>query len=83
MLHLLLLFKPQIAPYVTCLINSIYWAPNSPRILSRQDAQRLVIPDTSLSGHPRGSPGLPHRLVSLYAKSKLLYSGVLTKAPKP
>ncbi|KAJ7329674.1 hypothetical protein JRQ81_015848 [Phrynocephalus forsythii] len=34
-------FNTEIAPYTTCLINGIYWEQNTPRLLSREDAQRL------------------------------------------
>lgn len=58
---LLLLFKPQVAPYTTCLINGIYWGLNAPRLLKRLDAQRLIRPSKTLFAANEGSPRLPHK----------------------
>ncbi|XP_049928808.1 alpha-aminoadipic semialdehyde synthase, mitochondrial [Epinephelus moara] len=58
-------FRTSVAPYTTCLINGIYWAPQTPRLLRRLDAQRLIRP---LKGSPEateGSPGLPHKLLAI------------------
>lgn len=59
--HLLLLSKPQVAPYTTCLINGIYWDPHTPRLLKRLDAQRLIRPSKTLYAANEGSPRLPHK----------------------
>ncbi|KAL4226643.1 hypothetical protein ACF0H5_014624 [Mactra antiquata] len=59
-------FSHKIAPYSSCIINGIYWAPNSPRLLTIPDAKTLLrtqefpwIPSSE------GCPQLPHRLISL------------------
>lgn len=60
------LYLAQIAPYSSSIINGIYWAPNSPRLLTIPDAKTLLrtqnfpwIPSSE------GCPQLPHRLISL------------------
>ncbi|XP_059703174.1 alpha-aminoadipic semialdehyde synthase, mitochondrial isoform X1 [Haemorhous mexicanus] len=58
-------FHIDIAPYTTCLINGIYWEQNSPRLLSRQDAQKLLVPVKSATGAMDGCPELPHRLLAI------------------
>ncbi|XP_052576790.1 alpha-aminoadipic semialdehyde synthase, mitochondrial isoform X1 [Peromyscus californicus insignis] len=58
-------FNTDIAPYTTCLINGIYWEQNTPRLLTRQDAQSLLAP-VKPSGVPiEGCPELPHKLVAI------------------
>lgn len=59
-------FSHKIAPYSSCIINGIYWAPNSPRLLTIPDAKTLLraqefpwIPSSE------GCPQLPHRLIAL------------------
>ncbi|KAI1239373.1 hypothetical protein IHE44_0012492 [Lamprotornis superbus] len=56
-------FHIDIAPYTTCLINGIYWEQNSPRLLSRQDTQKLLVPVKSAAGAMDGCPELPHSLL--------------------
>ncbi|KAM8973809.1 alpha-aminoadipic semialdehyde synthase, mitochondrial [Pelodytes ibericus] len=58
-------FKTDIAPYTTCLINGIYWDPHTPRLLNRQDAQRLLAPVKSTSAATEGCPELPHKLLAI------------------
>ncbi|XP_029009341.1 alpha-aminoadipic semialdehyde synthase, mitochondrial [Betta splendens] len=58
-------FSTEIAPHVSCLMNCIYWGPNTPRLLRRHDAQRLMIPDNPFAVNTRGSPGLPHRMLAI------------------
>lgn len=58
-------FHIDVAPYTTCLINGIYWEQNSPRLLSRQDAQKLLVPLKSAAGAMDGCPELPHRLLAI------------------
>uniref|UniRef100_A0A8C9F7K2 Aminoadipate-semialdehyde synthase n=1 Tax=Pavo cristatus TaxID=9049 RepID=A0A8C9F7K2_PAVCR len=58
-------FNTDIAPYTTCLINGIYWEQNTPRLLSRQDAQKLLVPVKSAAGAPEGCPELPHKLLAI------------------
>ncbi|KAJ8387718.1 hypothetical protein AAFF_G00151490 [Aldrovandia affinis] len=54
-------FRQSIAPYTTCLINGIYWDPQTPRLLRRLDAQRLLRPVERSVRATEGSPELPHR----------------------
>ncbi|NWZ11976.1 AASS protein, partial [Agelaius phoeniceus] len=58
-------FHIDVAPYTTCLINGIYWEQNSPRLLSRQDTQKLLVPVKSATGGMDGCPELPHRLLAI------------------
>ncbi|NWU95562.1 AASS protein, partial [Upupa epops] len=58
-------FNTDIAPYTTCLINGIYWEQHTPRLLSRQDAQNLLVPVRSAAGSTEGCPELPHKLIAI------------------
>ncbi|MBZ3890548.1 Alpha-aminoadipic semialdehyde synthase, mitochondrial [Sciurus carolinensis] len=58
-------FNTDIAPYTTCLINGIYWEQNTPRLLTRHDAQSLLAPVKSSVAAVEGCPALPHRLVAI------------------
>uniref|UniRef100_A0A8C2VBG2 Alpha-aminoadipic semialdehyde synthase, mitochondrial n=2 Tax=Chinchilla lanigera TaxID=34839 RepID=A0A8C2VBG2_CHILA len=58
-------FNSDIAPYTTCLINGIYWEQNTPRLLTRQDAQSLLAPVKSSVAAVEGCPELPHKLVAI------------------
>ncbi|XP_026166713.1 alpha-aminoadipic semialdehyde synthase, mitochondrial isoform X2 [Mastacembelus armatus] len=58
-------FRTSVAPYTTCLINGIYWDPNTPRLLRRLDAQKLRRPPRTLSAANEGSPRLPHKLLAI------------------
>ncbi|NWY29021.1 AASS protein, partial [Pheucticus melanocephalus] len=58
-------FHIDVAPYTTCLINGIYWEQNSPRLLSRQDTQKLLVPVKSATSAMDGCPELPHRLLAI------------------
>ncbi|OQV24242.1 Alpha-aminoadipic semialdehyde synthase, mitochondrial [Hypsibius exemplaris] len=59
-------FAEKIAPYASCIINGIYWAPSAPRLITIPDAKNLLQPasqpwlPTSL-----GCPQLPHRLLAI------------------
>ncbi|GAA6075840.1 alpha-aminoadipic semialdehyde synthase, mitochondrial, partial [Tachysurus ichikawai] len=53
-------FRSTIAPYTTCLINGIYWDPQTPRLLRRLDAQKLMRPAKSLAAVNESWPTLPH-----------------------
>uniref|UniRef100_A0A8D1KHU0 Alpha-aminoadipic semialdehyde synthase, mitochondrial n=1 Tax=Sus scrofa TaxID=9823 RepID=A0A8D1KHU0_PIG len=55
-------FSTDIAPYTTCLINGIYWEQNTPRLLTRQDAQSLLAPGKSSVAGVEGCPALPHNV---------------------
>ncbi|XP_060633718.2 alpha-aminoadipic semialdehyde synthase, mitochondrial [Anolis sagrei] len=58
-------FNTDIAPYATCIINGIYWEQDTPRLLSRQDAQRLLTPLRPSATATEGCPELPHKLVAI------------------
>uniref|UniRef100_A0A8C4IV44 Alpha-aminoadipic semialdehyde synthase, mitochondrial n=1 Tax=Dromaius novaehollandiae TaxID=8790 RepID=A0A8C4IV44_DRONO len=58
-------FNTDIAPYTTCLINGIYWEQHTPRLLSRQDAQKLLVPIKSAAIATEGCPELPHKLLAI------------------
>ncbi|NWU40612.1 AASS protein, partial [Hylia prasina] len=58
-------FPIDVAPYTTCLINGIYWEQNTPRLLSRQDTQKLLVPVKSAASAMDGCPELPHRLLAI------------------
>ncbi|XP_047705738.1 alpha-aminoadipic semialdehyde synthase, mitochondrial isoform X2 [Prionailurus viverrinus] len=58
-------FNTDIAPYTTCLINGIYWEQNTPRLLTRQDVQSLLVPGKSSVAGVEGCPTLPHKLVAI------------------
>ncbi|XP_029471025.1 alpha-aminoadipic semialdehyde synthase, mitochondrial [Rhinatrema bivittatum] len=58
-------FNTTIAPYTTCLINGIYWDPHTPRLLNRQDAQRLLAPLKPSAGATEGCPELPHKFIAI------------------
>ncbi|XP_033017912.1 alpha-aminoadipic semialdehyde synthase, mitochondrial [Lacerta agilis] len=58
-------FNMDIAPYATCVINGIYWEQHTPRLLSRQDAQRLLAPLRPAAAATEGCPQLPHKLVAI------------------
>ncbi|XP_071082800.1 alpha-aminoadipic semialdehyde synthase, mitochondrial-like [Haliotis cracherodii] len=59
-------FSHKVAPYASCIINGIYWAPNAPRLLSIPDAKVLLRPQESpWIASSAGCPQLPHRLVAL------------------
>lgn len=60
-------FASTIAPFASVLINGIYWAHNSPRLVTIPDAKRLLRspPDTPWIATSKGSPALPHRLLAI------------------
>ncbi|XP_078597492.1 alpha-aminoadipic semialdehyde synthase, mitochondrial-like isoform X2 [Branchiostoma floridae x Branchiostoma japonicum] len=60
-------FAQEYAPYVSCMVNGIYWPPNSPRLLTFSDLQNLLSPDMAPKHVPEGPgmPRLPHRLVAV------------------
>lgn len=61
-------FSKKIAPYASVIINGIYWAPNSPKLITIPDAKLLL---RSAQSHlpwvqtSTGSPPLPHRLLAI------------------
>ncbi|XP_064486765.1 alpha-aminoadipic semialdehyde synthase, mitochondrial-like isoform X2 [Ornithodoros turicata] len=59
-------FSKDIAPYASVIVNGIYWAVNSPKLLTIPDAKKLLQP-TNLPWLPSsaGAPSLPHRLLAI------------------
>ncbi|XP_050414033.1 alpha-aminoadipic semialdehyde synthase, mitochondrial isoform X3 [Patella vulgata] len=59
-------FSHKIAPYASVIINGIYWAPNSPRLISIPEAKVLLRPlDSPWIPSSPGCPQLPHRLLAI------------------
>lgn len=58
-------FRTSVAPYTTCLVNGIYWDPQTPRLLRRLDAQKLIRPLKPSSSATEGWPELPHKLIAI------------------
>ncbi|XP_053741901.1 alpha-aminoadipic semialdehyde synthase, mitochondrial [Synchiropus splendidus] len=58
-------FRTSVAPYTSCLINGIYWDPQTPRLLRRLDAQKLIRQPKTLLAADEGSPVLPHKLLAI------------------
>jgi alpha-aminoadipic semialdehyde synthase len=60
------IFADKIAPYTTCLVNGVFWAPNTPRLLSIAQSSSLhpVHMDTSVM-KLQGVPALPQRLLAV------------------
>ncbi|XP_013929333.1 PREDICTED: alpha-aminoadipic semialdehyde synthase, mitochondrial [Thamnophis sirtalis] len=58
-------FNNDIAPYATCVINGIYWEQKTPRLLNRQDAQKLLTPLQPSPAATEGCPELPHKIVAI------------------
>ncbi|XP_076056603.1 lysine ketoglutarate reductase/saccharopine dehydrogenase isoform X2 [Oratosquilla oratoria] len=59
-------FAHKIAPYASCIINGIYWAVNSPKLLTIPDAKYLLQPVyTPWLPVSIGSPALPHRMLAI------------------
>uniref|UniRef100_A0A452RMH3 Alpha-aminoadipic semialdehyde synthase, mitochondrial n=1 Tax=Ursus americanus TaxID=9643 RepID=A0A452RMH3_URSAM len=54
--HYISRFNTDIAPYTTCFINGIYWEQNTPRLLTRQDVQSLLVPGKSSVAGVEGCP---------------------------
>lgn len=60
------IFSHKIAPYASCIVNGIYWAVNSPRLITIPDAKNLLKPAlTPWLPSMSGCPHLPHRLLAL------------------
>jgi alpha-aminoadipic semialdehyde synthase len=58
------IFADKVAPYTTCLVNGVFWAPNTPRLLTTAQASSLhpVALDSSRL-RLQGVPRLPQRLL--------------------
>ncbi|CAG9829279.1 unnamed protein product [Diabrotica balteata] len=59
-------FSKKIAPYASVIINGIYWAVNSPKLLTIPDAKHLLKPaHTPWLPTSHGAPALPHRMLGI------------------
>ncbi|CAG9113301.1 unnamed protein product [Plutella xylostella] len=59
-------FAQKIAPYTSVLVNCIYWAVDSPKLLTIPDAKHLLIPsNTPWLPKSIGAPALPHRMLAI------------------
>lgn len=59
-------FSKKIAPFVSVLINGIYWAIDSPKLLTVPDAKTLLRPvDMPWLPTSEGAPRLPHRMLAI------------------
>ncbi|XP_065355629.1 alpha-aminoadipic semialdehyde synthase, mitochondrial [Calliphora vicina] len=59
-------FSQKIAPYASVIVNGIYWAVGSPKLISIPDAKNLLRPaNTPWLPTSKGSPSLPHRMVAI------------------
>lgn len=59
-------FSRKIAPYASVIVNGIYWAVGSPKLISIPDAKNLMRPaNTPWLPASKGSPTLPHRMVAI------------------
>lgn len=57
-------FADEIAPYTTCLVNGIYWAPGRPRLITYQQSKNLQPKDFKVDLYS-GVPALPQRLLAI------------------
>lgn len=59
-------FSKKIAPYASVVVNGIYWAVDSPKLLTLPDAKSLLRPaNTPWLPSSGGAPHLPHRLLAI------------------
>ncbi|XP_023313473.1 alpha-aminoadipic semialdehyde synthase, mitochondrial, partial [Trichogramma pretiosum] len=59
-------FSKKIAPYASVIINGIYWAVDSPKLLTIPDAKNLLRPAyTPWLPISVGAPALPHRMLAI------------------
>ncbi|XP_073974901.1 lysine ketoglutarate reductase/saccharopine dehydrogenase [Rhodnius prolixus] len=59
-------FSKKIAPYASVVVNGIYWAVDSPKLLTLPDAKALLRPtNTPWLACSEGAPPLPHRLLAI------------------
>ena len=54
-------FNTEIAPYMSCLINCLFWAPGDPKIMTNEDLKNLVNSQKKTAEFP-GVPFLPQKL---------------------
>ncbi|XP_071450294.1 alpha-aminoadipic semialdehyde synthase, mitochondrial isoform X2 [Hetaerina americana] len=59
-------FSKKIAPYASVIINGIYWAVGSPKLMTIPDAKYLLRPaNTPWLPRSVGTPALPHRMLAI------------------
>ncbi|XP_034232619.1 alpha-aminoadipic semialdehyde synthase, mitochondrial isoform X2 [Thrips palmi] len=59
-------FSKKIAPYASVIVNGIYWAVDSPKLLTIPDAKQLLQPaHTPWLPTSPGTPALPHRMLGI------------------
>lgn len=59
-------FSTKIAPFASVIINGIYWAVGSPKLLTLPDAKTLLRPaNTPWLPFSKGAPSLPHRMLGI------------------
>lgn len=59
-------FSQKIAAYASVIVNGIYWAVGSPKLISIPDAKNLLRPaNTPWLPTSKGSPALPHRMLAI------------------
>lgn len=59
-------FSTKIAPYASVIVNGIYWAVGSPKLLTIPDAKILLRPaNTPWLPSSIGAPSLPHRMLAI------------------
>ncbi|CAG9856321.1 unnamed protein product [Phyllotreta striolata] len=59
-------FSKKIAPYASVIVNGIYWAVNSPKLLTIPDAKHLLKPaHAPWLPTSYGAPSLPHRMLGI------------------
>lgn len=59
-------FSKKIAPYASVIINGIYWAVDSPKLVTIPDAKYLLRPAyTPWLPSSVGAPSLPHRMLAI------------------
>lgn len=59
-------FSKNIAPYASVIINGIYWAVNSPKLITIPDAKHLLrASHTPWLPTSVGAPPLPHRMLAI------------------
>ncbi|XP_063822481.1 alpha-aminoadipic semialdehyde synthase, mitochondrial [Ostrinia nubilalis] len=60
------IFAQKIAPFTSVLVNCIYWAVDSPKLLTIPDAKHLLVPShTPWLPKSIGAPALPHRMLAI------------------
>jgi alpha-aminoadipic semialdehyde synthase len=59
-------FNKKIAPYASVIVNGIYWAVGSPKLITIPDAKNLLRPaNTPWLPSSVGAPRLPHRMLAI------------------